>query len=184
MTAKEYNQCVKDHADGIFRFVLKNLANRADAEDVVQNTFEKLWRKHETVNYAKSKSFTYTVAYHDMIDLIRKKKFVAAYQNVPEKAAADLAKQFETKELIDKGLAELSDIQRSLVLLKDYEGYSYDEMAEITNLSLSQVKVYLFRARKKMQKIVTQLEKTTLDVKRSTLDEIQSRPTSNVKRLA
>lgn len=158
MTAKEYNQCVKDHADGVFRFVLKNLANRADAEDVVQNTFEKLWRKRETVNYQKCKSFTFTVAYHDMIDLIRKKKFVSAYQNVPEQAAADMIKQFEAKELIDKGLKELSDIQKSLVLLKDYEGYSYEEMADITNLSLSQVKVYLFRARKKMQKVVNRLE--------------------------
>lgn len=159
MTTKEYNNCVKMHADGVFRFVLKNLANRSDAQDVVQNTFEKLWRKHETVNYKTSKSYLFSIAHNDMIDLIRKNKFVKAYENVPEQADRGFTNQMEAKEIMEKGLEGLSPIQKSLVLLKDYEGYSYEEMAEMTELSLSQVKVYLFRARKKMQVAVNQLTK-------------------------
>ncbi len=159
MTTKEYNNCVRMHSDGVFRFVLKNLANRSDAQDVVQNTFEKLWRKHETVDYAKSKSYLFSIAHNDMIDLIRKRKFVKAYENVPERVGGEFTAQMEAKEIMEKGLADLSPIQKSLILLKDYEGYSYEEMAEMTELSLSQVKVYLFRARKKMQIAVNRLNK-------------------------
>jgi RNA polymerase sigma factor (sigma-70 family) len=52
-----------------------------------------------------------------------------------------------TKKILETALARLNETQRSLVLLKDYEGYSYEEIGEITGLSASQVKVYLHRAR-------------------------------------
>lgn len=159
MTVKEYNQCVKEHADGIFRFVLKQIANRADASDIVQNTFEKLWKNREKVAAKKAKSYAFTVAYHDMIDLTRKQKFVGNYENAPERVERDFQQQMETKELIDKGLAELSDIQQKLILLRDYEGYTYEEMADISELSISQVKVYLFRGRKKLQQAINRLNK-------------------------
>lgn len=160
MTVKEYNDCVKEHADGIFRFVLKQLANRADAADIVQNTFEKLWKNHEKVAANKAKSYAYTIAYHDMIDHTRKQKFVGNYDNAPERVARDFEAQVGTRELIEKGLAELSDIQKSLILLRDYEGYTYEEIAGISELSISQVKVYLFRGRKKLQQAIIRLEQT------------------------
>jgi len=159
VTVTEYNQCVKEHADGIFRFVLKQIANRADAADIVQNTFEKLWKNRDNVASKKAKSYAYTVAYHDMIDLTRKQKFVGTYEHAPERVERDFQQQMETKELIDKGLAELSDIQKSLILLRDYEGYTYQEIAEISELSISQVKVYLFRGRKKLQQAINRLNK-------------------------
>ncbi len=159
MTTNEYNQCVKEHADGIFRFVLKQIANRADAHDIVQNTFEKLWKNKEKVTADKAKSYAFTIAYHDMIDLTRKQKFVGNYENAPERFERDFQAQLETKELINKGLAELSDIQKSLILLRDYEGYTYEEMAQISELSISQVKVYLFRGRKKLQQAINRLNK-------------------------
>ena len=121
------------------------IRDRADASDIVQNTFEKLWKNREKVAAKKAKSYAFTVAYHDMIDLTRKQKFVGNYENAPERVERDFQQQMETKELIDKGLAELSDIQQKLILLRDYEGYTYEEMADISELSISQVKVYLFR---------------------------------------
>lgn len=159
MTIQEYNNCVKLYSDGVFRFVLKNIANRADAQDIVQNSFEKLWRKYEGVQYEKAKSYLYSIAHNDMIDQIRKRKFVQSYQNVPERAGGEFAKQLESKDIMEQSLASLSPVQRSLVLLRDYEGYNYEEIAQLTELSLSQVKVYLFRARKKMQTAINQLDK-------------------------
>ncbi len=159
MTVNEYNDCVKRHADGIFRFVLKNLANREDAADIVQNTFEKLWKNREKVEANKAKSYAFTVAYHDLVDLTRRQKFVNAFQTIPEKREKDFREQIELRELIDKGLGRLSSIQKSLILLRDYEGYSYQEIADITELSIAQVKVYLFRGRKKLQQAINQLNK-------------------------
>lgn len=62
------------------------------------------------------------------------------------------AEQFETKEVIEKCLAILPPVQKSIILLRDLEGYNYKEIGEILTLSESQVKVYLFRARKKLKK--------------------------------
>lgn len=146
MTEKEYNQCVKDHADSVFRFILKNLRHPEDARDVVQTAFEKMWAARDTVDNSRCKSFLFTVAYHQMIDHIRKQKFTVA-EEVMESMPVYNNQQQQTKKIIEGALARLNDTQRSLVLLKDYEGYSYEEIGEITGLNSSQVKVYLHRAR-------------------------------------
>jgi RNA polymerase sigma-70 factor (ECF subfamily) len=53
----------------------------------------------------------------------------------------------DLKEVLDLALSRLSEIQRTVVLLRDYEGYSYEEIGEITGLNEAQVKVYIYRAR-------------------------------------
>jgi len=50
-------------------------------------------------------------------------------------------------EVLNKAIEKLPAVQRSVILLRDYEGYSYDEISEITGLSEAQVKVYIYRAR-------------------------------------
>jgi RNA polymerase sigma-70 factor (ECF subfamily) len=57
----------------------------------------------------------------------------------------------DVQALLHRALDGLSEVQRSVVLLRDYEGYSYQEIADITSLSLDQVRVYIFRARKALQ---------------------------------
>ena len=64
---------------------------------------------------------------------------------------------YDLKELIEKGLNELSHEQRSIVLLRDLEGYNYEEIGEILQLNSAQVKVYLFRARQKLRDSIQQL---------------------------
>ena len=53
MTEKEYNECVTQYADNVYRFILKNLRHEEDARDVVQTSFEKLWVNREQVEYAR-----------------------------------------------------------------------------------------------------------------------------------
>ncbi|MEM1328464.1 MAG: RNA polymerase sigma factor [Bacteroidota bacterium] len=157
MSTKEYNDCVRTHADAIFRFLLKNTANRADAEDLMQLTFEKLWKKKDVVAAEKARSYAFSIAHHSMIDMIRRKKFVRAYENVPERAGGEFIEQFESRDLVHQCLHVLSPIQKSVLMMRDYEGYSYDEIAEMAELSLSQVKVYIFRARKKLRAEITRV---------------------------
>ncbi len=71
MTEKEYNECVNLYADNVYRFIVKNLRHEENAKDVVQTAFEKLWMNRETVENERSKSYLFTVAYHQMIDHIR-----------------------------------------------------------------------------------------------------------------
>ena len=147
MTEKEFNECVNLYADNVFRFIIKNLKHEEDARDVVQASFEKLWINREKVENERSKSYLFTVAYHQMIDLIRKNKRVKLEEDFSSSTQTTREPQTEIKKLLNEALNRLSETQRSLVLLKDYEGYSYEEIAVITSLSISQVKVYLHRAR-------------------------------------
>ena len=59
---------------------------------------------------------------------------------------------FESNQVVERAVSILPPIQKSIILLRDLEGYSYDEIGEILDLSPSQVKVYLFRARTKIKK--------------------------------
>ena len=72
MTEQDYNNCVDEHSNGVYRFIVKNIRSTQDAEDIVQSAFEKLWVNRERVTPHKAKSYLYTVAYHQMIDVIRK----------------------------------------------------------------------------------------------------------------
>ena len=147
MTTREYNNCVDQHADGVYRFILKNLKDEHDAEDVVQDAFEKLWLNHKKLDPGKAKSYLFTTAYHTMIDHIRRNKHSSSIEDIPETSNETFRDYSDLKEILDEALAKLNEVQRSVVLLRDYEGYSYHEIGEITGLNESQVKVYLYRAR-------------------------------------
>ena len=147
MTEKEFNNCVNLYADNVYRFILKNLRHEEDAKDVVQASFEKMWVNREKVENERSKSYLFTVAYHQMIDLIRKNKRVTLEEDFSSSTKSTTQPHHQLKKILNEALYKLSETQRSLVLLKDYEGYSYEEIAKITALSVSQVKVYLHRAR-------------------------------------
>lgn len=147
MTTREYNNCVDQHADGLYRFILKNLRDEYGAQDVVQDAFEKLWMNHKKLDGEKAKSYLFTTAYHTMIDHIRKQKHTIATDIIPEKGETDFTGYSDLAEILNKALERLNDVQRSVILLRDYEGYSYQEIGEITGLNESQVKVYIYRAR-------------------------------------
>ena len=147
MTEREYNDCVNLYADNVFRFIVKNLRHEEDAKDIVQTAFEKLWRNRETVQTEKSKSFLFTVAYNQMIDHIRKVKRISLKDEFAAETRTYTQPVSNLKKNLHDALNTLNETQKSLVLLKDYEGYSYEEIGQITGLNESQVKVYLHRAR-------------------------------------
>ena len=158
MTEKEYNECVRNYADNVYRFILKNLRHEEDARDVVQTAFEKLWRNRQDVDNEKSKSYLFTVAYHQMIDHIRKVKRVYLKETFAEETSVVNKPANNLKKVLEQALNTLSETQKSLVLLKDYEGYSYEEIGVITGLNASQVKVYLHRARIQLKNYLVSVE--------------------------
>lgn len=158
MTVIEYNQCVDSYADGVFRFILKNIKDDDWARDIVQESFVRLWEKVKDVNADKAKSYLFTTAYHTMIDFIRKNNRFDEFN--PEMQNSDYATNTysDLKDVINEAVAKLPEIQRSVVLLRDYEGYSYEEIGEITGLNESQVKVYIFRARTFLKEYIGKLD--------------------------
>ena len=158
MTEKEYNECVTTYADNVYRFILKNLRHEEDARDVVQTAFEKMWRNKDDVDAQKSKSYLFTVAYHQMIDHIRKVKRIQLREAFSEELKVQDKPMNNLKKVLNEALGRLSETQRSLVLLKDYEGYTYEEIGQIMSLNPSQVKVYLHRARLQLKEYLVKME--------------------------
>src|SRR3569623_740200 len=147
MTEREYNECVNQYADNVFRFIVKNLRHEEDARDIVQTAFEKLWRNRDGVDNDKCKSYLFTVAYNQMIDHIRKVKRILLKDEFTAETRVHSYQVNDMKKNLQEALNRLSDTQKILVMLKDYEGYSYEEIGQIMGLNESQVKVYLHRAR-------------------------------------
>lgn len=151
MTEQEYNACVHQHADHLYRFIVKNLRHEEDARDVVQSAYEKMWRTRHTVETATAKSLLFTIAYNQMIDHLRKQKRVELKESFEGDERSTHQATPQLRHTIQAALNRLNAIQKSLIMLKDYEGYSYEEIGKITGLSLAQVKVYLHRARLSMK---------------------------------
>lgn len=158
MTLDEFNASVDLFADGLYRFALKSLNDIEEAEDAVQDAFEKLWVKKDQVTYDKVKSYLYTTVYHSLIDRSRKVKRFNDFKEIQKEEQQYTTDNFDLKKQLDNALQLLPAYQRNVILLRDYEGYSYQEIGEITDLTAEQVKVYLFRARKSLRVYLVSLE--------------------------
>lgn len=158
MTSKEYNQSVQNFSDSIFRFILSNIKDKDLAKDIVQDTFEKLWLKLQTVEFEKVKSYLFTTAYHTLVDIVRRQKHVTGLESKNINNMKYESGYSDLQEVLHKAIDKLPEDQRSVLLLRDYEGYTYDEIAQITGLSESQVKVYIYRARKFLKEFVVKME--------------------------
>jgi RNA polymerase sigma-70 factor (ECF subfamily) len=158
MNLKEYNQSVDLYSDNVFRFILKNIRDEERSRDIVQESYEKLWRNAENVNFEKVKSYLFTTAYHTMIDVIRKDKRQTSIEDyqIPEEVHDE--QYSDLAEILKEAVKRLPEIQRSVILLRDYEGYSYKEIGDITALSEAQVKVYIYRARLFLKNYIGNME--------------------------
>jgi len=152
VNTSEYNKSVDLYSDNVYRFILKSTRDEPLAKDVVQDSFMKLWERHEEVTYSKVKSWLFQTAYRQMIDLLRREKKRGDIDTVGESKMGSSNEGYsDLQELLHQALDRLPEAQKHVVLLRDYEGYNYQEIGEMCQLSESQVKVYIFRARKAMK---------------------------------
>ncbi len=158
MTVEEFNQTVDLYADNLYRFILKNIKDEDKARDIVQDTYEKLWMKVSDVVSTNAKSYMFTTAYRTMLDLIRREKQQGDMSEVKMSNLGHSKQYSDLKEILNEALNKLPEIQRSVILLRDYEGYNYAEIGEITGLNESQVKVYIFRARGFLKEYIGKME--------------------------
>jgi len=147
MTVIDFNESVDKYADSVYRFILKQIRDSDKAKDIVQDTFEKVWLNTQNIDSNKAKSYIFTTAYHTLIDVVRREKKQDKIKEADLRTLKHEEQYSDLKELLNQAVDKLPEIQRSVVLLRDYEGYSYQEIGEILNLSESQVKVYIYRAR-------------------------------------
>ena len=147
MDRSQFNQCVEQYADRLFRFAFSSLRNREEAEDVVQESFARVWERRKTVDFAKAKSYLFTTAHHAIVDEVRQKQQNCDIEEIATLSDPKGIPYPDVNDVIHKAIATLPESQRNALLLRDYEGYSYQEIGDITGMSEAQVKVNIFRAR-------------------------------------
>ena len=158
MTVKDYNRSVDEHSDSVYRFIRSNLKDDDRANDIVQDAYEKLWRHVTEIEFSVAKSWLFTTAYHNMIDIIRKEKRMEGLGLSPEPEIIHENQYSDLNEILHIALERLPEQQKTAVLLRDYEGYSYKEIGDITGLSESQVKINIYRGRVALKNYIGKIE--------------------------
>jgi len=148
---------VKEYTRSIFRFLMKALKDEEAARDIVQDCFMKLWLNRDKVDPEKIKSWLFTVAYHAMLHYLEAQGRRANLDEQSEVPPVFQKAEFDTRDVLEKALNELPPLHKSILLLRDLEGYDYREIGDILSLNESQVKVYLFRARQKVKNYIKEL---------------------------
>ena len=156
MTTDEYNIAVKEYANRLCRFADKLLLDTDTAKDITQEAFLKLWENKNNINGSKVKAWLFTTTYRLCIDHIQRRKKITDV--TPGTEPSVQPENPDLKDIINYAFSLLPPIQRSVLLMRDYEGYNYQEIGEILELNESQVKVYLFRARQKIKDHIKDLK--------------------------
>jgi RNA polymerase sigma-70 factor (ECF subfamily) len=152
MTPQEYNKAVEEYSDRVYRFVLKSMNESERARDVVQDSYEKLWVNVNNIEYSKAKSWLFSTAYNGMVDILRKEKRIISTEKELDQPYE--GSYSDLNEILHECLNKLPDNWRTVILLRDYEGYPYKEISEITGQSESQVKINIYRGRMALRKMI------------------------------
>jgi RNA polymerase sigma factor (sigma-70 family) len=158
MTVKEYNRAVDVFSDSVYRFICGNLKDNNRANDIVQDAYEKLWRHVVEIDYSVAKSWLFSTAYHNMIDIIRREKRMITLEILHENDLRYESDYNNLNEILQEALLHLPELQRSIILLRDYEGYSYKEIGDITGLSEACVKINIYRGRLALKNYIGKIE--------------------------
>lgn len=147
--------------DRLFRLALRITMNRAEAEDVVQDTLLKVWElRSEWGQINNLEAFAIATCRNRALDVLkragRNAKSLDEVDNT-QHSTLNSQRSLEAREqlsLVRRLMDGLPELQRSIMLLRDIEGKNYQEIAEALDISETQVKVYLHRARTKIKEQV------------------------------
>ena len=141
----------------LFSFVFRILKNEAEADDIVQEVFVKIWEsRHKLEDYRLLNSYIFTIAYNNSIDLIRKKINNTKYLEHLKNSATinfspTIISQIEFNELnnqAEKLIANLPERQKQVYLLHREAGLTYPEIAEKLGISKNTVENHMVKALK------------------------------------
>ena len=124
----------------------------------MQDSYEKLWRNVTEIEFAVARSWLFSTAYHTMIDMLRKESRMTSIENTDHHDFLSETQYSDLNEILHLALERLPEHQRSLVLLRDYEGYSYREIGEITGMTEAQVKINIYRGRVALKNFIVKIE--------------------------
>lgn len=154
-----YLEAIDQHRHRILSFAHYSLRVREDAEDVTQEVFIKLWQHWQKIDHEKLGAWLMRVAHNSVIDHVRRQRpqqtnldhYAEVEDQVGEESDGTHLDRHRFKSQLQSAIKSLEDPFRSIVIMRDIQGMSYEEIQGSLELSASQVKVYLHRARRKLR---------------------------------
>jgi RNA polymerase sigma factor (sigma-70 family) len=156
MTRQDFDHLIQQQSRKLYGFAFRILRNQEEAEDVVQEVFLKLWKMSEKLDEYKSiDALATAITKNYCIDLLRKQKHnykgecnISDYQNITSPSPHEQMESRESVEILNMIIARLPEIYKIVILLRDIEGASYEEIAQKTDQNINTLRVTLSRGRK------------------------------------
>jgi RNA polymerase sigma-70 factor (ECF subfamily) len=171
-----FREIVERYQSKVFSIIYGILRNHNDAEDIAQQVFTKVYFSLRSFDFRSSLlTWIYKITVNECYDYLRKKKVrklvyesdfseedtLRMENSEPardQKPPVDVT--LAQRDLAMKLLSKLPEEERTLLLLKEVEGHSVEELAEMTGINENTIKVKLFRARQKLLKVAQRLTRT------------------------
>lgn len=172
-----FREIVERYQSKVFSIIYGILRNHNDAEDIAQQVFAKIYFSIKNFDFRSSLlTWIYKITVNECYDYLRKKRvrklvyesdfseedslrMENSEQGMDRSPAVDMS--LEKRDLVTKLLSKVNEDDRTLLLLKEVEGHSVEELAEMTGLNENTIKVKLFRTRQKLLKAAQRLLKTS-----------------------
>lgn len=164
MTAEEFKSGLLPVKNKLYRFALSLLANRQEAEDAVQEVYLKMWNmRNDLGKYKSTEALMMTITRNHCLDKLKTKKNKAMTLNVETNMhlADNPEIKSEQNDLIDKVkrlIQQLPEQQKTIVHLRDVEGYEFEEVMKITGYDLNYIRVNLSRGRSKIRESLNKIQ--------------------------
>lgn len=165
MLVRDFKTDVLPISNKLLRFALQILQNEEEAKDVLQDVFLKLWQKRDELGKVENlEAFAIRMIRNRCLDLIRSRRTVSLelvkknIQTEEDYSDADYLENTELAGLAKRIIAELPDLQRTVIHLRDIEQLEYEEIAEVTELNVNAIRVNLSRARKKVRDEILKIQ--------------------------
>ncbi len=153
--SRRYRQWVKQYQNQAWTVARYILKDAQEAEDATQEAFVKLWHNQDSIDPERIGPWLMKVTRNGCLDRLRRRKesvvFDESYMSADESGPLQGASTQETGVWLKRAIGGLKEPYRSLVVLRDVNQHSYEEVAGMLELSLAQVKTYLHRARKQLR---------------------------------
>jgi RNA polymerase sigma-70 factor (ECF subfamily) len=165
MLARDFKTDVLPISNKLLRFANQILQDEEEAKDVLQDVFLKLWQKRDELEKVENlEAFAYRMTRNRCLDLIRLRRTISIEtvkkRKLPEEEISDTDYLDLTNSVdrIKRIIADLPDLQRTVIHLRDIDQLEFEEIAEATQMNVNAIRVNLSRARKKVRDEILKIQ--------------------------
>ena len=160
--SRKYRQWVKDYQDQAWTVARYILKDGQEAEDAAQEAFVKLWNNRDSIDPERVQAWLMKVTRNGCLDRLRRRRdnveFDESYMTAEVNGPMQDVAASETREWLKRAIGGLNEPYRSLVVLRDVNQHSYEEVAGILEFNVTQVKTCLHRARKELREQLAEMK--------------------------